>query len=365
MKNKCNVIFSAVILTMLFLPAIRLNRTETVSEKENRTLAPRPFLLKDGRINRQYFSEYDSCLNDRFGFRKELIQLNSFVQRHLLGEKIFNSTALQGKNGWFFYISSGDGNNLNDFYKKNLLTESQQEAMRQRAKDIIRWCSENNIKPLFIIGPNKHSVYPEHYPFCRPEGITRADQIAQILSSVQADFIFPRDELLKRKSDTNLPLYYETDTHWNSLGAYYASLLAIEKIKNLFPECSFPQTEYEQSVSFNTQTGDILPMLSIENAKSTAISFAPKGETAELYEYIKNEGTNGVQTKGKNTQLPKALVFRDSFYSALEPFLSPLFSESECKWKQFREEDKKDILEYKPDIIIFEAVERYAPGLFS
>lgn len=56
-------------------------------------------------------------------------------------------------------------------------------------------------------------------------------------------------------------------------------------------------------------------------------------------------------------------MFRDSFFIALEPFVSPLFSEVEYVFKLFTEADKERILEYKLDIVIFEHVERYAPNL--
>ena len=68
-------------------------------------------------------------------------------------------------------------------------------------------------------------------------------------------------------------------------------------------------------------------------------------------------------TKGTDENLPRALIFRDSFFTALEPFASPLFSEAEYRWKNFSDEDKSSVLLYKPDIIIFECVERYGPGL--
>ena len=56
-------------------------------------------------------------------------------------------------------------------------------------------------------------------------------------------------------------------------------------------------------------------------------------------------------------------MFRDSFFTALEPFVSPLFSEVDYVWKDFTDSDKKRILEYKPDIVIFERVEWHAPNL--
>ena len=74
--------------------------------------------------------------------------------------------------------------------------------------------------------------------------------------------------------------------------------------------------------------------------------------------HILKEDQGRVYTKGNNPDLPRAIVFRDSFFIALEPFVSPLFSEVDYIWKPFNESYKNYILEYKPDIIIFESVER-------
>ena len=64
-----------------------------------------------------------------------------------------------------------------------------------------------------------------------------------------------------------------------------------------------------------------------------------------------------VHTKGTDPSLPRAIIFHDSFFGALEPFVSPIFSEVQYKFKQFSEDEKSFILEYKPDVIIFEAIE--------
>jgi len=91
------------------------------------------------------------------------------------------------------------------------------------------------------------------------------------------------------------------------------------------------------------------------------VSIKPKEKDfSSYYEYLKNEGRNGVIIKGKNEKLPKALIYRDSFFSALEPFTSPMFSEAEYKWARLTKDEKEYILKNKPDILIFESVERYA-----
>lgn len=362
MIRKLQILFIALTLLGFTLPIVRFNKSGTVSEKENRTLATRPPLICDGHLNGKLFGQYSAYFDDRLGGRQRLISLNKLVDDSLNPNGFaVSSRAFEGKNGWYFYIDQCDGNNLLDFFKQNLFSDGQCADFKKRVVTTVAWCAEQRIPCIFLICPNKHSVYSEYYRFERPDGITRADQIAEVFEELGVPYLFPRDFLLARKTEFDFPLYYETDTHWNSQGAYLAFTLLREKIQAVFPDVSFPQIEYKTEVENSMTAGDILPMLSVKEAKSTQPKLSPVGhKNTDFYTYIKNEGTNGVHTKGADASFPRALIFRDSFFSALEPFVSPLFSEAKYVWKQFDEQDKEMILQYKPDIIIFESVERAA-----
>lgn len=366
MKKKIQVLFIVGVLLVCILPLVKFNRVGTVSEKENRVLVVKPYLFVDNRLNQNFFSEYSNYLNDRFGGRNRLITLNKFVQYNILKSAVYNEKAFKGKSGWWFYISSSDGNNLLDFYKRNLLNNDELKNFRINIENTLNWCKTQNIPCIFFIGPNKHSVYSEFYPFERPSGQTRADQLVSVLQDVGVPYIFPRDALISKKNEIDVPLYYETDTHWNPLGAFVAYEQLLNMLKEMFPNQNFPEIQYDTKIEYSTTAGDILPMLAIENSKSTQPKLIPQGiMQAELYTYIKNDGGNGVRTMGADKTAPRALVFRDSFFTALEPFVSPLFSETEYIWKKFSESDKEYVLEYKPDVIIFESVERNFPFICS
>ena len=365
MKKFIQTSFVICFLLVLAVPFVRFNTSGIISEVENRNLANRPFLIADNRINKNLFSDYSCYFDDRFGGRFHLISLNQRIEQILHKNSIlYNDRAIHGKNGLWFYIDEADGDNLKDFYKKNLMNEEQLAVWKQNVKNTADWCQANGIKSIFLICPNKLSVYSEFYPFPRPKGETRSDQFIKILDELGVSYIYPRDVLLQEKKDFDYPLYYETDTHWNSAGAFIASRLLKEKIELYFPAIEFPEIEYETEVDYSMGAGDILPMIGVKESKSTQPKVKPVYfENSDFYTYEKNAGTDGVHTIGINKNLPRALIFRDSFFSALEPFISPLFSEAEYKWKRFRDEDKDYVLEYKPDIIIFESVERYSPSL--
>ena len=366
MKKKIQVVFVVVVLGILVLPIITFDTEAVISEKENRNLADRPLLFSDNRLNEKLFSEYSQYFDDRFGGRQFFIALNDFVQVDLLqgNGKTFNNKAIKGRSGWFFYIFPSDGDNFADFYKINLVSEEKLENFQRNVENTLSWCNAQGIPCIFIICPNKHSVYSEFYPFERPDGKTRSDQLIEVLQEVGADYVFSRDTMIVAKDENTDPLYYETDTHWNQLGAYHTFNEFFPILQSKFPNYKFPQIQYEIKTEYSTTFGDILPMLGIEESPSTKPKLIPQDMMQEdLYKYIKNDDVNGVHTKGADETAPRALVFRDSFFIALEPFVSPLFSETEYIWKRFEESDKEYILEYKPDIIIFECVERYFPDI--
>ena len=145
------------------------------------------------------------------------------------------------------------------------------------------------------------------------------------------------------------------------MGAYLSFKELKEKLHSFFKDTSFPNINYKTDIRYFMNWGDLLSMLNLNNLKCTYVSLSPIDLKNDYYIYLKNEGPKGVHTRGEDASLPRALVFRDSFFSALEPFVSPLFSETEYKWKFFNESDKEYVLQYKPDIIIFECCERYFP----
>lgn len=362
--RKLQIIFIIIVLGIFFIPILKFNKNSTVSEEENRNLAVLPIFIKEYKINRKFFIDCDSYFEDRFGYRRELISLNNNLNKLIRKNNILvSSKAIQGKNGWFFYRAE---RNHEDFYKINLWDEKECSDFKDKIERISNWCDVQGIPYIFLICPNKHSVYEEYYPFDRPEGITRADQISKIFTELNVPYIFPRDFLISKKTEYDFPLYYETDTHWNSQGAYLAFTLLKKEIESFFPYTEFPQIEYEVKIEYSMTTGAILPMLSVTRSKCTLPRLSPaKHKDSDFYTYVKNAGRKGVYTKSGDERLPRALIFRDSFFTALEPFVSPLFSEAEYHWKQFSEEDKSYVLQYKPDIIIFEAVERCAPVIVN
>jgi hypothetical protein len=359
--KRISIIFAGVFLSLISLPFVFMDNKSVVSEKENRVLVSFPGIIEDGKINtvaiKNFSPSIDKYINDRFGFRNTAISLANNI---FWAGKTINRHVVVGKNGWLFYSTPDDGNNIADFYKMNLFTEDELERFIGNIKKRRKWCEENNIAFIFLIAPNKHTIYPEYYPFERPDGITRTEQIiAALPHNLKNVVIYPRDYLLQNKSNA-LPLYFETDTHWNMAGAEYVFEILYNRVKNNFPNIQFSEIQFTTEISYDS-SGDLVPMLGFTSyGKRTIPNVYPQEGWKSFYRYIKNEDINGVIIENNDQTLPRAIMYRDSFFMALEPFTSSIFSYAEYRWKLFTESEREYILEHKPDIIIWEVVERYS-----
>lgn len=355
--------FIAVCALLLLFPIMRFNWTGTVAEGEKRNLAALPhFFHKDGKINSKYFAGCDKWLADRFGGRETLISLYHVTD--FISVCTSNNLVIFGKKGWLFYAADNDDANLYDFLKRNLFTDEELNRAVAVLKDRNNWCKEHGIKFLAVICPNKHNIYGEYYPFKRPEGITLTEQLIAALEGTDVPFVYPRDLLIASKAKYDVPLYYKTDTHWNSLGAMIASQEIGGKLCELFPDTTFPNVETDYHYEETPGKGDIVPMMGLKKyGTDYSVTVKPAaGEWSDYYTYEKYENKpNGgvIITKGKNPALPKAVVIHDSFAISLEPFLSAQFSSAEYWYNRYERKDYEQLLVDKPDIVIWERVERY------
>lgn len=358
MRKGMQTAFVVLVGLVLIFPVIGFDRKSEVSVLENRTLAGKP------RFNWKDFREYDMYFQDRFGGRDCLVRLGNWFDYKILHRSLHTEKALGGRGGWLFYINPRDGNNLADFNKKNLLDSGEMEQLKSKIQSLVEWCEANNLKYLFVLAPSKHSVYPEYYPFKRPDGITRLQQIDSLFRDLGVVCVNPLDTLLSLKKQEGVPLYFETDSHWNYLGAYHAARMIKTEIEKQFPEIAFPEWTPRIEVGYSDTKGDILPLLGLDHARSTQ-PMVWNGTTS-FTNYFTADGfayTRHFHAWTTNSELPSAIVFRDSFCTHLVLYLSTLFSRTEYIRKSFQEEDKEYVLQNKPDMVIFEAAERYAVSI--
>ena len=348
---------------MLLLPILKFDFQSKISLNENRDLSALPKLFQTSTVNWQFFSQLDSYIKDRFGFRNELVDLDAKIQYEFL-KSAGNSRVLLGKEDWYFYIDKKDNSNYDDYLKRNLVDQTTVKKFIRKLKDRAKWCEQNNIQFIFVVIPNKHGIYSEFYPYPRPEGITRAEQFLNPLRNTNINYLFPKKLFISQKN--KFSLYYKNDTHWNNYGAFLFFKELKNKLATILPDSRLPNYNFKMETR-EEDVGQLPAILGFKDKKTVLYPFY-EPENASWDDIFVYKGKNRVAmlskkerlvtTEAKDKNLPTAIIFRDSFFNSLYPFTSSIFSRADYFWKNFEESDKNYILQNKPDVIIWEIVER-------
>jgi hypothetical protein len=329
---------------------------------EQRTLAPRPILSEITLPGiSTYMIRYTDFLKDNFGFRNELIRLNSLISFHLFKTSPVQQVVI-GEKGWLYYNSGTDGVNLPDYYGQARFNSHELESMKIYFSKVKNTFTNYGIYFLVVLAPNKQTIYPEFLPanIRNMRGrITRADQMAQIFRDLNIEFLDLRSPLLDAKKDFSFELYHKLGTHWNQLGGFIAYQKIMENIQKKYPAVRKLSIGEFQILNEKNSTdagcavfAGIRGTIPENNIELHPISALNNHLSAEDYKQ------KYIECKGNDINAPKILFFRDSYLSAMVRYLAESFSQSIFIWQ--RKIDFGYIEKEKPDIVILQFAERYS-----
>lgn len=213
------------ILTWIFLGLLGvLSLLSAVAPKkgfsptENRYLAQRPQFSVKGLVSGKYGKEYEAYLSDQFPGRNGWIGLKVYGER-FLGKKDGNGVYF-GKDGYLFQRFEQEdieGEQLS----KNIKTAASfmADVQKQMRPDRVR----------IMLVPSSSQIMKEKLPFLAApydqkrviEEFTKALNQTEGLTEEEAARLFvPVEEVLYGKREE--ALYYKTDHHWTTEGAFYA-----------------------------------------------------------------------------------------------------------------------------------------------
>ncbi|AEB75312.1 hypothetical protein ADU80_03505 [Clostridium botulinum] len=204
---KLHKFFLAFIMTFFIIGMFVINifsKDRGFSESENRVLQSRPSFsfqkLKSGKFTK----EYEKYITDQFAFRDFWVGIKSSTDKLL--EKKDNNGVYLGKDGYLLEKPEKiDGDNVID----NI--------------DYINQFAKNNpkCKINFLLAPNSVKILEEKLPkYATPEDEENIiNKVEGKLNSQNIKFVDVYEELKNHKNEY---IYYKTDHHWTTLGAYYA-----------------------------------------------------------------------------------------------------------------------------------------------
>ena len=362
-----NIIYLLLVFLILLFPIKKIDNRE-IDTKENRKLNKKSQLFLDNKINLNFGKETEDWLSDHF-YKRELIIRKNGKLNEIIKNRIENDVAFLGKDDWIFYKGN---NSILNYQNINLFSEEELNQIKDILVSRKRYFDSKKAKYYTIIIPDKNKIYGDkYYPkyIKKMNSIGRAKQLQLYLESLNIKglfIIYPYESLLHESEKTLT--YWKNDTHWNTYGAYIGYLKLINEIKKDFPDIQEVK-ETDINISEAPFLGpDLLKLLSMDIEKGLEkyknVLYKTVSLKKENFDYIKNDGKygiNGIITKSNKKY--KVLVFRDSFTISMVPYISQTFGEVNYIWSHNLNEYEILINNYKPDIVIYESVERYIENL--
>ena len=335
------VIFSLFIMVLFIFDIAKPDKEYSDNEK----LKQFPKFTMERLFKNEFTLEYEEYLNDQFIFRSNWIDLKS-VSEMVLG-KIENNGVAYGKDDYLFSKKTSSDNkrikNNNKFINDYIKT------------------SKNHI--TFGIIPNSYAIMDELLPMGMEYiNINQKELIDNIYSNINGENLTKLDiySVMEQNKDKS-QIYYKTDHHWTTLGAYnvykeymkslnleYVELSELEEYMGVVD--NFLGTYYSKTKNFNVVPDQILyydvPVTDVTIEGKRTIKDRHKNDVtidnlymeSMFYEYDKYAaflyGNNGLtiiksdnnknHVDGKTSRI---LLFKDSYSNCFVPFLTYSFDE--------------------------------------
>jgi hypothetical protein len=360
MRALMNRVLVAMFLIVVALPlAVNLAGLDGADPvAENRERAPFPRLVRSVPGLVAYGGALTRWFQDHFGLRARLVRW--YGESRMFGLGVSPTAAvLRGTNGWLYYA---DDSGVEDFTNETLLTPREVVTWQQAVVRAKRWCDHFGVAYVFTVVPDKHVLYPEHVPrtIRQLQPTSRTDQVLNGVSDTGAALDL-RPALKGAKGRERL--YHLTDTHWNDRGAFiaYEQIIAAVRTQESRVPAAWRRSDFSAE-SAAVPGMDLARMMGLshvlieENLKLVplrqrrAIVVEPPGARADAEE-------GRLVTEIPGSDLPRAVIFRDSFAAALAPFLSEHFSRAVYLWRN--DFDADSVRVERADVVIQEIVGRH------
>jgi hypothetical protein len=322
--------------------------------------------FKEGRRQLEQF------LIDHFPGREKALLAMNYLRHHWLD--ISSSKIVVGKGDWLFY--AGD-ETFEDFL--GLRNFSEIELERWTGKRISRSSAlrMNGVEYLFLVTPNKSTVYPEMLPKSIQflKGPSRLEQIDSVLQNhPNIDYENLKNRLLVKKKQGE-QVYWKRDSHFSASG-YEVMSDAIYR----FAESRLDSSSFANSVPWirrerRKRNSDGIELLGLSNliqeppVELIEVEFPPNyREVSPLWfdrwtKFSPDHYAHPLVTERKSGK-GTVIIMGDSFLrsSGLNDRILPVslaFKRCICFWGSL---PLSELLEYvekeKPDLVIEQCVER-------
>lgn len=366
-RGRMDIVLTLTFAVLVSLPLVggRLGWDLTRELGEKRTLAEAPVLGRDPLSTIP--EKFETFYQDHFGFRNGLIQGHNWIRYRLFKGSSFGKV-LFGKDDWLFLTKSGI---LPDFLGQTPLTPAELQAWKDTLQQRQQWLGERGIRYLFVIAPNKATIYPEMLPdhVQRGRGRSRMDQLIEYLRDHSTvSFVDLRPALLQAKSAGLI--YHPKDSHWTDRGAFIVYRQICRKLGLWLPDIR-ALSEDDFKIATGKEATDLSMMLGLgEELAGEAEMWVPRTPPATTRSRLEIPGQYDWnrsivpedQVAVENAEAKhRLLLFHDSFAArgGLRERLSLHFRRSAFTSIQPAQQFLEPLVEQEnPDVVVEEMVER-------
>ena len=322
------IIFILTLFLFLIINVIVPDREKSV--QENRMLATKPKFRLSSLISGDYDEKFEAYMDDQFVGRDVWRKLKVTVDR-IGGSRLENGVYI-GMNGQLLeQIEVADENHLAANIK----------AIKSFSE------SQSKIPVRMMLVPDAANVLNHSLPaLAKPEDQTQMFSMVRKDLGDSVEWIDVSTELNKHKTEK---IYYKTDHHWTTLGAFYAFQAAAPSL-GIDGDLSGKYVSYAVSDSFNgmlaSKSGvnlgekeqidiyvpteedtDLIVDYVDEGKRSTSLYDSSKLKEKDQYTVFLGGNSSLLDIRTVSTSTKRLLLVKDSFANSFIPFLTPYYRE--------------------------------------
>lgn len=322
------IIFILTLFLFLIINVIVPDREKSV--QENRMLATKPKFRLSSLISGDYDEKFEAYMDDQFVGRDMWRKLKVTVDR-ICGSRLENGVYI-GTNGQLLeQIEVADENHLAANIK----------AIKSFSE------SQSKIPVRMMLVPDAANVLNHSLPsLAKPEDQTQMFSMVRKDLGDSVEWIDVSTELNKHKTEK---IYYKTDHHWTTLGAFYAFQAAAPSL-GIEGDLSGKYVSHAVSNSFNgmlaSKSGvnlgekeqidiyvpteedtDLIVDYVDEGKRSTSLYDSSKLKEKDQYTVFLGGNSSLLDIRTVSTSTKRLLLVKDSFANSFIPFLTPYYRE--------------------------------------
>lgn len=366
-RARLRAIFDAAIVA-LFLAALSAPSVDALVRpieersplwREFRSPTPWPGRPENLTLFMRFPRRFEAWFDDTAGMRDHLLWLRG----HLLGLGFGVSPtelAALAPDGWMFYRGERSREAFcGDPQSDASSAERWALAIRSR-RDM---CRELGAEHLFVVGPNKETIYPERVPRnWHKLGDTPFDPLRAYSAASTPPLLLDLVPALVAARASDRPgegefLYYRLGTHWMPRGDHVAYAGIVDALRARFPALDAPLAYAELvRVTEGEPVDSWAERAYLEDVLTQPVYGIDPPRPASFPEGTYAQGKRRTLAIGPDPSKPSAILFHDSFGRNVSKLLAPHFSRLICVWSA--ELDLDLVQREHPDVVIELYVER-------